>query len=128
MNEDCRLISIDIDTDITETFRLCLENEQNNRNIEVINKDIFEYNPKDKFDIVTMVGSTVQEIGYYKEIFKKATSLLNDGGELYYSSVTKEETKEQLIDALKDTSYIIADYQRLEKYGLVLIVCKIVQA
>lgn len=41
MNEECRLISIDIDTDITETFRLCLENEQNNRNIEVINKDIF---------------------------------------------------------------------------------------
>ena len=128
MNEECRLISIDIDTDITETFRLCLENEQNNRNIEVINKDIFEYNPKDKCDIVTMVGSTVQEIGYYKEIFKKTTSLLNDSGELYYSSVTKEETKEQLIDALKDTSYIIADYQRLEKYGLVLIVCKIVQA
>lgn len=128
MNEECRLISIDIDTDITETFRLCLENEQNNRNIEVINKDIFEYNPKDKFNIVTMVGSTVQEIGYYNEIFKKATSLLNESGELYYSCVNKKETKEQLIDALKDTSYIIADYQRLEKYGLVLIVCKIVQA
>ncbi len=75
-----------------------------------------------------MVGSIVQEIGDYKEIFKKATSLLNDSGELYYSCVTKEETKEQSIDALKDTSYIIADYQRLEKYGLVLIVCKIVQA
>lgn len=125
MNEECRLISIDIDTDITETFRLCLENEQNNRNIEIINKDIFEYNPKDKFDIITMVGSTVHEIGYYNEIFKKTTALLNDNGELYYSSVTKEETKEQLIDALNNTGYIIADYQRLEKYSLVLIVCRI---
>ena len=125
MNEDCRLISIDIDIDITETFRLCLENEQNNRNIEVINKDIFEYNPKDKFDIVTMVGSTVQEIGYYNEIFKKATSLLNDSGELYYSCVNKKETKEQLIDALKDTGCIISSYHRLEKYGLILIVCRI---
>ena len=57
---------------IYETFKLCLENEQNNRNIEIINKDIFEYNPHDKFNIVTMVGSTVQEIGYYKEIFNKA--------------------------------------------------------
>lgn len=127
MNEECRLISVDIDTDITETFRLCLENEQNNRNIEIINKDIFEYNPHDKFNIVTMVGSTVQEIGYYKEIFNKATSLLNDSGELYYSCVSKEETKEQLINALKDTGYIIADYQRLEKYSLVLIVCKIIK-
>ena len=37
----------------------------------------------------------------------------------------KEETKEQLIDALNNTGYIIADYQRLEKYSLVLIVCRI---
>ena len=125
MNEECRLISIDIDADITETFSLCLENEQNNRNIDVINKDIFEYNPKDKFDIVTMVGSTVQEIGYYNEIFKKATSLLNDSGELYYSCVNKKETKEQLNDALKDTGCIISNYHRLEKYGLILIVCRI---
>lgn len=125
MNDNCRLISVDIDTDITETFRLCLENEQNNRNIEIINIDIFEYNPKDKFDIVTMVGSTVQEIGYYNEIFKKATSLLNDSGELYYSSVTKEETKEQLINALAGTGAFVVNYQRLEKYGLVLIVSKI---
>ena len=74
-----------------------------------------------------MIGSTVQEIGYYKEIFKKATALLNDNGELYYSCVSKEETKKQLINALKDTGYIIADYQRLEKYSLVLIVCKIMK-
>lgn len=93
------MISVDIDTDITETFSLWLE----------------------------MVGSTVQEIGDYNEIFKKATSLLNNNRELYYSCVCKEETKGQLIDALKDTSYIIADYQRLEKYGLVLIVCKIIK-
>lgn len=127
MNDECKLVSVDIDSDITETFRLCLENEQNNRNIEIINKDIFKYTPKEKFDIVTMIGSTVQEIGYYKEIFKKATALLNDNGELYYSCVSKEETKKQLINALKDTGYIIADYQRLEKYSLVLIVCKIMK-
>ena len=125
MNEECRLISVDIDTDITETFRLCLENEQNSRNIEIVNKNIFEYNPKDKFDIVTMVRSTVQEIGKYNEIFKKVTTLLNDEGELYYSCVSKNEIKEQLFNALKNTGYIIDDYQRVEKYGLVLIVCKI---
>lgn len=127
MNVKCRLVSIDIDSDITETFRLCLENEQNNRNIEIINKDIFEYNPKEKFDIITMIGSTVQEIGFYNEIFKKATSMLNDNGELYYSCVNKEETKEKLFDVLSDSEYIVTNYQKLEKYGLVLIVCKIVK-
>ena len=125
MNDECKLISIDNDSDITETFRLCLENEQNNRNIEVINKDIFEYNPKDKFDIVTMVGSTVQEIGLYKETFNKVSSMLTERGEVFYSCVDRNETRENLLIGLKDTELIVSDYQRLEKYGLVLVVCKL---
>ena len=52
MSNDCKLVSVDIDPDITETFRLCLENEQNQRNIEIVNNDIFKYNPTIKFDIV----------------------------------------------------------------------------
>lgn len=96
MNDKCHLVSIDIDPDITETFRLCLENEQNKRKIEIINKDIFKYKPTIKFEIITMLGSTVQEIGFYKEIFHKAVSMLSDNGELFYSCVTKEETKTNL--------------------------------
>ena len=119
MNDKCHLVSIDIDPNITETFRLCLENEQNKRKIEIINKDIF------KFEIITMIGSAVQEIGFYKEIFHKAVSMLSDNGELFYSCVTKEETKNQLIDAITDTGAKGVDYQRLEKYGFVLIVSKI---
>lgn len=127
MSNDCKLVSVDIDSDITETFRLCLENEQNTRNIEIVNNDIFKYNPTIKFDIITMIGSAVQEIGFYKEIFKKATSMLSDKGELFYSCVTKEETKEQLIDALARTGAFVVDYLRFEKYGLVLIVSKIIR-
>lgn len=127
MSDKCSLVSIDIDPDITETFRLCLENEHNKRNIEIVNEDIFKYQPSYKFDIVTMIGSAVEEIGYYNEIFRKATSLLADNGELFYSSVTKQETRNQLKGALKDIGYMIADYKRLEKYGLVLINARIVK-
>lgn len=125
MNDECKLISIDIDSDITETFRLCLENEQNNRNIEIINKDLFDYSPVDKFDIITMIGSTVQEIGLYKETFNKVSSMLTERGEVFYSCVDRNETRENLLIGLKDTELIISDYQRLEKYGLVLVVCKL---
>lgn len=51
--------------------------------------------------------------------------MLSDNGELFYSCVTKEETKNQLIDAITDTGAKVVDYQRLEKYGFVLIVSKI---
>ena len=125
MNDECKLISIDIDSDITETFRLCLENEQNNRNIEIINKDLFDYSPVDKFDIITMIGSTVQEIGLYKETFNKVSSMLTERGEVFYSCVDRNETRENLQIGLKDTKLIVSDYQRLEKYGLVLVVCKL---
>ena len=125
MNDECKLISIDIDPDITETFRLCLENEQNNRNIEIINKDLFDYSPVDKFDIITMIGSTVQEIGLYKETFNKVSSMLTERGEVFYSFVDRNETRENLLIGLKDTELIVSDYQRLEKYGLVLVVCKL---
>ena len=125
MNDECKLISIDIDSDITETFRLCLENEQNNRNIEIINKDLFDYSPVDKFDIITMIGSTVQEIGLYKETFNKVSSMLTERGEVFYSCVDRNETRENLLIGLKDTELIVSDYQRLEKYGLVLVVCKL---
>ncbi|MBQ4570564.1 MAG: helix-turn-helix domain-containing protein [Bacilli bacterium] len=127
MNDECKLISIDIDSDITETFRLCLENEENKRNIEIVNSDIFEYIPSHKFDIITMIGSTVKEIGLYKEAFKKAISMLNDNGELFYSSVTKEETIDLLLSAINDTGHVVNNYQRLEKYGKVLILAKIMK-
>ena len=125
MNDECKLISIDIDSDITETFRLCLENEQNNRNIEIINKDLFDYSTVDKFDIITMIGSTVQEIGLYKETFNKVSSMLTERGEVFYSCVDRNETRENLLIGLKNTELIVSDYQRLEKYGLVLVVCKL---
>lgn len=95
--------------------------------LEIVNNDIFKYNPTIKFDIVTIIDSAVQKIGNYKEIFVKATSMLSESGELSYSCVTKEETKEQLINALSSIGAFVADYQRLEKYGLVLIVSRIIK-
>lgn len=104
-----------------------MENEQNQRNIEIDNNDIFKYNPTIKFYIITMIGSTVEEKAFIKNFLKKASSMLSDKGELFYLCVTKEETKEQLIDAIVGTGTFLADYQRLEKYGLVLIVSKIMR-
>ncbi len=95
--------------------------------LEIVNNDIFKYNPTIKFDIVTIIDSAVQKIGNYKEIFVKATSMLSESGALSYSCVTKEETKEQLINALSSIGAFVADYQRLEKYGLVLIVSRIIK-
>lgn len=75
-----------------------------------------------------MIGSAVYEIGSYEKIFMKATEMLSDNGELYYSSVDKKETSFKLTESLKDTNYAVSDYKRLEKYGLVLILSKIIKS
>ena len=58
------MIRISLFLYIYETFILCLENEQNKRNIEIVNNDIFKYSPTIKFDIITMIGSAVEGIGF----------------------------------------------------------------
>lgn len=85
INKNSKLVCVDIDKEITETFRLCLINEKNNRNIEIINKDIFKYEPLIKFDLITVIGSAIQEIGFYNDLFYKVFSMLNDNGCLFYS-------------------------------------------
>ena len=69
----------------------------------------------------------LKKVVVYNGYVVNAASMLNDNGELFYSCVTKEETKEKLIDSLSGTGAFVVDYQRLEKYGLVLIVSKIVR-
>ncbi len=69
MSKDSQLTSIDIDTEITDTFKACLQNEGNKRNIEILNMNFFDYEPIKKFDIITLVGSAVLEIGDYQKLF-----------------------------------------------------------
>jgi len=126
MNKEAKLVSVDIDSDITETFRLCLINEQNKRNIEIVNEDILKYNSTEKFDIITIIGSTVKEIGKYEETLKKIISMIKKDGSIFYSSVDKSETKENIETVLKYTNFKLTEYIRLEEYGICLIHSKIV--
>lgn len=125
MNNDCKLVCVDIDSDITETFSLCLKNEQNNNNIEIVNNDIFNYEPQETFDIITIIGSAVQEIGFYNEIFEKSINMLNYNGELFYSCVNEDETQVHLEQALINTEFKVVDFIHKEKYGMHFIAAKI---
>lgn len=77
INKNAKPVCVDIVNDITETFRLCLINEGNKRNIEIVNKNIFEYVTNTKFDIVIVIGSAILEIGFYNNLFKKHFQIQN---------------------------------------------------
>ncbi len=126
MNKDSKLTSIDIDPDITDTFIACLENEGNKRNIEILNINFFDYKPSNKFDIITLVGSAVLEIGDYQKLFLKALSHLSKNGELYYMTVEDSESKDNLLNVLNDTQYKLELFEQLSKYKVQITFAKII--
>lgn len=89
------LTSIDRDREICEAFAACLKNEGNPNPIEIISKDVMDCGEwRDRFDIVTMVGSARMESGLFEDILEMLFSFLKPGGGLYYQSLDPKEDPE----------------------------------
>ncbi len=113
------LTSIDIDSECCKIFELKLENEKNPSLIKVINSDVLLLNNLDnRFDIVTMVGSTRLESGLFEKIIIKAIKLVKPGGSLYYQTLDKDEGKDFFEEICKNNSCRIEKYELDTKYGL----------
>ncbi len=125
MNKEAKLVSIDIDNEITETFKLCLINENNSHHIEVENIDFFKYQTDKKFDIITLIGSAALEIGNFQTLFAKILSLLTENGALYYMTIDKNESKEHLEKVIDCSKYTISIFEQINRYGIYLTFVKI---
>ena len=89
------LTSIDRDREICEAYAACLKNEGNPNPIEIISKDVMDCGEwRDRFDIVTMVGSARMESGLFEDILEMLFSFLKPGGGLYYQSLDPKEDPE----------------------------------
>jgi cyclopropane fatty-acyl-phospholipid synthase-like methyltransferase len=95
----------------------CLKNEKNPNEIQIINDDALNLNPDNKFDIITMVGSTRLESGMYEKLITKVFSLLKDNGSFYYQTLDKYENKEDFEKLCSDNDMIINNYLLDESYG-----------
>lgn len=72
-----------------------LANEGNPNPVRVVHGDVMALEGlEDRFDIVTLVGSTRLESGLGEELLEKALSLLRPGGSLYYQTLDGEETED----------------------------------
>lgn len=89
------LTSIDADEVCCRQLREGLENEGNPNSVEILCSDVMGLDLAERFDIVTMVGSTRLESGLYENILEKAFSFVKPGGGFYYQSLDKGEPKER---------------------------------
>ena len=111
------LTSIDMDGACCRQLREGLENEENPNSVEILCADVMDLDLAERFDIVTMVGSTRLESGLYEKILEKAFSFVRPGGSFYYQSLDKEEPKERFAALCGRNGMTVGQYLLDEAYG-----------
>lgn len=122
------LTSIDIDEEICRTLEAGLINEKNPNKVNVIHSDVMAVKHlEESFDIVTMVGSARMESGLYESIIEKVFSFVKEGGALYYQSLDKSETREELESLCEKNGMKVENYLQDDSYGCTAQYWKIVR-
>nr|WP_144923976.1 class I SAM-dependent methyltransferase [Paenibacillus bovis] len=102
------LTSIEIDAEICELFAYRQVREGHPNPSTVVCKSIFDTDlPKDKFDIVTLIGSAVNEIGEFKKCLDACFSLLKQGGHLMFMAHLRYSPLEMIEEYIRNTNYIM---------------------
>ncbi len=70
-----------------------------------------------RFDLVTMVGSTRLESGSYAPMLSKAMSLVRPGGSFYYQTLDGTEEKAAFFRLCEQNGLTVGRYQLDEAYG-----------
>ncbi|MDQ8734266.1 class I SAM-dependent methyltransferase [Paenibacillus sp. LHD-38] len=121
------ITSIDINNEICEIFAYRQQREGHPHPSKVLCKSIFDSDlPKEKFDIVTLLGSAINETGDFKRCLDSCFSLLNTGGYLMFMANLKYSSLDMLEEYLKHTNYQLEQknlYEAFHEYPF--FICKI---
>lgn len=96
-----KLTSVDIDPDICGLFGYRQAREGHPNPSTVVCGDFVTCDlPAGEFDLVTMIGSTLNEIGVIGGTFEKIGEILKPGGALMYVDFDQDDRKDNLLDLL----------------------------
>lgn len=92
--------------------------EGNPHSVTVVCADAMELDMDGRFDLVTMVGSTVQESGVGLALFGKACRLVKAGGALYYQSMDETEDCNEVLGIAWGQGMVLSALLEDEACGL----------
>lgn len=102
------LTSIEIDKEICEIFAYRQTREGHPNPSKVICKSIFDTDlPEGKFDIVTLIGSAINEIGKFEKCLDGCFSLLKKGGYLMLMAHQKYSPFEVIEEYIRNTDHLL---------------------
>ena len=114
-----QLTSVDRDEICCRQLQLRLLWEQNRSPVRVLCSDVLLWNEEDeRFDLVTMIGSTRMESGGFSPILNKAIRLLKPGGSFYYQTLDETERKADFAALCQESGMRIEQYLLDTTYDL----------
>jgi SAM-dependent methyltransferase len=113
-----QLTSIDVDPLICEIFAYRQRREGHPNPANTLNKSIFDSDlPQGKFDLVTLIGSAVNEAGDFERCLDGCMRLLKPGGHLMYMANLKHSPVEKLEAYCGKSKHPIEQLVRYETYA-----------
>ncbi|MBD2866776.1 class I SAM-dependent methyltransferase [Paenibacillus oceani] len=119
-----QLTSIDIDPGICESFTY-RQKREGHPNPSAVRCDDFLTCPLPsmEYDLVTMIGSALNEIGAYRKTFTAISAMLKPGGHLMYMDLVKYHRKEELLDILGELKWRLEAIEAYERYPSIRFYC-----
>ncbi|WP_438494889.1 class I SAM-dependent methyltransferase [Paenibacillus sp. IHBB 3054] len=122
-----KLTSIDIDDEICGIFQYRQKREGHPNPSTVLCKSIFDLDlPQNAFDIVTLIGSSIDESGEFKKCLDACFSLLKPEGYLMFMASLKNSGLELLEEYISHSQACIAQKDSYDAFpGYPFFICKI---
>ncbi|MNC39368.1 Ubiquinone/menaquinone biosynthesis C-methyltransferase UbiE [compost metagenome] len=112
------LTSIDIDESICGIFEYRQQRERHPNPAKVVCRSVFDSGlPQETFDIVTLIGSAINESGDFKKCLDSCFRLIKHGGHLMFMASLKYTPVEMLEEYISNTTYHIVQKDLYEAFA-----------
>ncbi|WP_289373688.1 class I SAM-dependent methyltransferase [Paenibacillus silvae] len=124
LNGSGSLTSIDIDPEICDIFKYRQQKEGHPNASTVICDDFLACKlPQGHYDLVTMIGSALQETGAYRRCFEKISEVLKPEAQFMYMDFDKYHKKEDLFELLSELKFELMHIEQFNRFSNVGFYC-----
>lgn len=113
-----KVTSVDIDPDICSIFRYRQARLGHPNPSDVICENILSTRLQaGSFDVVTMIGSTMNEIGNYEQTLEACFNLLKSNGTFFYMDMVKYNDLKKFEDWARHNKVIVEQVEIFDRYA-----------
>lgn|GEM_PF-5879128 len=117
------LTSVDMDPEICRIFQLRQRMEGHSNPSRVVCEDFLAYKQPNAFDLLTIIGSTLNQMGKTQQALTKAHEVLKNGGWLFLMNLEKYHGREEINALLEKTGFTVVATEEFDRYPSIRFYC-----